>query len=202
MSPVQGSKEPTTPAIGVSRTRWQNSGRFLKYCRGISFIEHLQLVWPHLCRQMWVRCTQSWFSSWFCRSSGCRSPPSQMSAAIDEQKMRWILSSGSRWGGSKFILFILSNAVLSRTNWSSSTLRATSRSPCWRTTSAKRAASRTSCTNTCASSNSPTMIWREPKGKSAIKYGCALKRPARRWALAQKCTFRLGFRLYKVGVDH
>lgn len=56
------------------------------------------------------------------------------------------------------------SALLLRRRWSSSTLRATSRSPCWRTTSAKRAASRSSFTNTSESLSSPTMIWKEPKG--------------------------------------
>lgn len=54
----------------------------------------------------------------------------------------------------------------SRTSWSSSALRATSRSRCWRTTSAKRAASKSSCTNTCESWNSPTTIWNEPNGNN------------------------------------
>lgn len=87
--------------------------------------------------------------------------------------MSWPLNDGWCWSSPLHPDwvpdFILSNAVVSRTNWSSSTLRATSRSQCWRTTSAKHAASRTSCTNMCASLNSPTMIWREPKGKYVIK---------------------------------
>lgn len=57
-----------------------------------------------------------------------------------------------------------SHTSLFRTSWSSSTLRATSRFPCWRTTSAKHAASRISSTNTSESSNSPMTTWREPKG--------------------------------------
>lgn len=155
-----------------------HSGRRINICSMFWLQGRMFCVLLQLCRRGNGRCGSDALGAdpadcLTAPSSGCRSQPSDITATSTEKWMALILRTRSRWGRSErsapAVRLYPVQYCCSRTKWSSSALRATSRSPCWRTTSAKHAALKISCTNTCGSSSSPTMTWREPKGIYQMK---------------------------------